>query len=110
MNVIPLDDRIIVRLTDVAGERERQRATGDHSVDEVVRGTVIAAGTGRLDRHGQSVPLGINAGDTILFHRHRGQEMMLGGLQYWIVKADDIVKIEVRAVAILRGDTGAPRA
>jgi chaperonin GroES len=110
MTVIPLDDRVIVRLTDVVGEHERQRVTGDDSVDGVVRGTVIAAGTGRLDRHGQSVPLAINSGDTILFHRHRGQELMLGGIQCWIVKADDIVRIEARAVAILRGDTGAPRA
>jgi chaperonin GroES len=106
MTVIPLEDRIIVRLAD----HDSQHVSVEHSPDTVVRGVVIAAGTGRLDSQGQNVPLGIKAGDTILFGRDLGKEMTVGGIQYWIIKADDIVKIEARGtITILRGDKAAPR-
>lgn len=72
-----------------------------------MRGTVIAVGTGALDGKGRSIPLAVQAGDTILFRRHLEGEVTFGGIQYWIMKADDILKIEVRAVAVvLYGDRG----
>jgi chaperonin GroES len=94
--IIPLGDRIIVRLV--------HAATQAAAADENVRGVVIAAGAGRPDRHGQIVPLAIAAGDTVLFGRHRGREITFGGMHCWILNADDIVKVEARGtINPLRG-------
>ncbi len=65
-----------------------------------MRGMVIAAGMGAPDGDGQSVPLAVQAGDTVLFGRHLGCAVTFGGIQYWMMKAADIVKIEVRAITV----------
>ena len=101
MTVIPLDDRIIVRPVAAPHEYGWTNATVATADDTPMRGTVIAVGTGALDGRGQNVPPAVQAGDTILFGRHLGSEVTFGGIQYWIMKADDIVKIEVRAVVVL---------
>jgi chaperonin GroES len=100
MTVIPLDDRILVRPAEALSENGRPDTTVDHIDDRPIRGTVIAAGTGTLDGAGQITPLTVQAGDTILFPRYLGCEVTFGGLQYWILKADDILNIEVRAVTV----------
>jgi chaperonin GroES len=108
--VIPLGDRIIVRLVDAVCQPETARSSAEARADETVRGVVIAAGAGCLDHQGQSAPLAIAAGDTILFGRHLGREITFGGMQCWILKADDVVKVEARAaMPLLRGETGTRR-
>jgi len=104
MNVIPLDDRILVRPSDAVLGYEQRNATVGPTAEEPMRGVVIAAGTGALDDEGRTIPLAVQAGDTILFGRHRGSEVMFGGIQYWMMKADDIVKIEARAITVVLYD------
>jgi co-chaperonin GroES (HSP10) len=96
MHVIPLDDRILVRPLHAVGDHGRMH----------MRGTVIAVGTGaHVGAPGAAPP--VQAGDTILFGSHLGCEVRFGDTQYWIIKADDILKIEVRAVAVaLKGGKG----
>jgi chaperonin GroES len=109
MTVIPLGDRVIVRLVHAASQSETARTSAAPSADEAVRGIVIAAGAGGLDRHGHSVPLTIAAGDTILFCRHLGQAITFGGLDCWILKADDIEQVEARMAMPLLGGKPGPR-
>jgi chaperonin GroES len=100
MNVIPLDDRILVRPSETITEHGRRNVTDDATGERQMRGMVIAAGMGAPNGEGQSVPLAVQAGDTVLFGRHLGCEVTFGGSQYWMIKADDIVKIEVRAITV----------
>jgi chaperonin GroES len=104
MNVIPLYDRILVRPADTATRYVREDATVEPGGEEPIRGTVIAAGTGALDGDGQAVPLAVHAGDTVLFGRHLGCEVTFGGVQYWMLKAEDIVRIEARAITVVLAD------
>ena len=100
MTVIPLDDRILVRPAEALRENEQPGTTVGHIDERPIRGTVIAAGTGTLDDAGQITPLNVQAGDTILFARYLGCEVTFGGIRYWMVKADDILQIEVQAVTV----------
>lgn len=104
MNVIPLYDRILVRPTQTSIGYTRGDATVEPGREEPVRGTVIAAGTGALDGDGQTVPLAVQAGDTVLFGRHLSCEVRFGGIQYWMLKAEDIVKIEAKAIMVVLAD------
>jgi chaperonin GroES len=99
MNVIPLHDRILVRIAEAVGDRRRANILVDASEGRSVLGMVIAAGTGSVNDQGQTVPLPVKAGDTILFGRHLAQEVSFGGTAYWIMKADAIVSIELKAPA-----------
>jgi len=52
---------------------------------------VIAAGNGRVNDEGERVPLDVKAGDTILFGKYSGQEIKLDGVEYLIMKEDDVL-------------------
>ncbi len=105
MTVIPLDDRIIVRPSEAVSARDRPDIPSDPTEDRPIRGTVIAAGTGTLNGRGEAVPLAVQAGDTVLFGKHLGCMVTFGDGRYWLMKAEDILKIEARpAAVVLYGD------
>lgn len=107
MHVIPLDDRILVRPFHDVSDPGRMNTAFEPTNNGRMRGRVIAVGTWALVGKGQLAALAVEAGDTILFGRHLGCEVAFGGMQYWIIKVDDILKIEVRAVTVaLYGDKG----
>jgi chaperonin GroES len=101
MTVIPLDDRILVRPTEALREYGLTDTAVNHPDDRLVRGTVIAAGTGTLDGPSQNKPPAVQAGDTILFARHLACEVTFGGVRYWMMKASDVANIEARAVTVV---------
>jgi chaperonin GroES len=93
MNLRPLHDRIIVhRLTE--GE---QRVGGiiipDSAKEKPQQGTITAAGNGKTNKNGKRVPLGVKAGDRILFGKYSGQEITLDGSEYFIMKEDDVLAV-----------------
>jgi chaperonin GroES len=100
MNIIPLGDRIIVRrLAPDSGPRQTN-GTSDPARDRPERGVVIAVGSGTPGRDGTEIPLAVTAGDTIVFGRHAAEEITVGGVQYWILKADQVLTIEVSAAPL----------
>lgn len=95
--IIPLENRIIVRLAQTVSLAAATLGDADQPAAVAVRGLVIAAGAGRVNDRGQHVPLAIAAGDIILFEKHLGREITFSGIQCWVLDADDILKIEASA-------------
>jgi co-chaperonin GroES (HSP10) len=93
VNIIPLDDRIIVRR--VASDTARNHVSAA-MLETPEWGVVIAVGTGAHGCAG-TTPRAIAAGDTISFCRDAAQEITLGGAQYWIMRAEQVLAIEIRA-------------
>jgi co-chaperonin GroES (HSP10) len=93
VNIIPLDDRIIVRR--VASDTARTPASAA-MLDMPEWGVVIAVGTGTQGCDG-TTPRMIAAGDTISFCRDAAQEITLAGAQYWVLKAEQVLAIEISA-------------
>ena len=91
MNVRPLHDRIIVQRL----EENEQHIGGiiipDSAKEKPQRGTVIAAGNGKVSDDGNRVKLDVKAGDTILFGKYSGQEIKLDGVEYLIMKEDEVL-------------------
>ena len=92
MHVRPLHDRILVQRLD---EGEQQSGGGiiipDSAKEKPQRGTVIAAGDGKVTDDGDRVKLDVKPGDTILFGKYAGQEIKLDGVEYLIMKEDDVL-------------------
>ena len=42
------------------------------------------------------MPLDVKAGDTILFGKYSGQEIKLDGVEYLIMKEDDVLAVQER--------------
>ena len=100
MNIIPLGDRILVRRAASQAVVREANALSDAVPDASARGVVVAAGTGRCGHDGRDIPLDIKAGDTIVFALDAARELTVGGLQYWIMQADEVLIVEGRAAPL----------
>lgn len=103
MNIIPLGDRILVRRAPPDILAADATALADSAPEMSQRGVVVAVGSGSRGGDGVDIPLAITAGDTIVFGRHSAQEITLGGVQYWIMKADEVLIVEVSAPPLWSG-------
>jgi chaperonin GroES len=91
MNVRPLHDRILVQRLDEGEQHVGGIIIPDSAREKPQRGTVIAAGNGRVNDEGERVALDVKAGDLILFGKYSGQEIKLDGVDYLIMKEDDVL-------------------
>jgi chaperonin GroES len=93
MKLRPLHDRVIVKRL----EEERKSAGGivipDTAAEKPSMGEVVAVGPGTTDDNGKLIPIGVKAGDKILFGKYSGQEFKLEGADYLHMREDDIIGI-----------------
>ena len=105
MHVRPLHDRILVQRIEEGEQNIGGIIIPDSAKEKPQRGTVIAAGNGRHTAGGTRIALELKTGDAILFGKFAGQEVKLDGVDYLIMKEDDVL------AALGAGPThGAPRA
>ena len=92
-----LHDRIIVqRLED--SQRTGAIVIPDSAKEKPQHGKVLAAGLGKPGDDGTRQPLDVKAGDTILFGKYAGQEVSVDGVEYLIMKEDDVLAIQKRSL------------
>ena len=99
MKFRPLHDRVVVRRID---EDERTRGgiiIPDTAKEKPQQGEVVATGPGARDEKGELVPLGVKAGDKVLFGKWSGTEVKLDGEELLIMKESDILGVLEGAVA-----------
>jgi chaperonin GroES len=94
MNIRPLQDRIIVERV----EEETKTAGGIIIPDTVSKekpqeGKVIAAGKGKVTPEGKVLPLDVKVGDLVLFGKYAGSEIKVDGVEYLIMREDDILGV-----------------
>ena len=94
MNVRPLHDRILVKRIEESAHRAGTIIIPDSAKEKPQHGTVIAAGHGKSNDDGKRVALDVKAGDTILFGKYSGQEIKLDGVEYLIMKEEEVLAIE----------------
>ncbi len=100
MNVRPLHDRLLIERV-----AEQEQTAGDLYIpdtakDKPTRGTVLAVGPGTRDEDGNRVPLDVAPGDTVLFGKFAGTEIVLDGQERVILREDEVL-------AVLERDSGA---
>ncbi|MCM3879453.1 MAG: co-chaperone GroES [Vicinamibacterales bacterium] len=93
MNVRPLHDRIIVQRLEESEQRSGAIIIPDSAREKPQQGKVLAAGLGKSNDEGKRIPLEVKAGDLILFGKYSGQEIKLEGIEYLIMKEDDVLAI-----------------
>ena len=94
MNIRPLQDRIIVERV----EEETTTAGGIIIPDTVSKekpqeGKVVAAGNGKVTPEGKVLPLDVKVGDLVLFGKYAGSEIKVDGVEYLIMREDDILGV-----------------
>ena len=93
MRVRPLHDRIIVQRLDEGEQKVGGIIIPDAHKERPQRGTVIAAGDGKVKADGTRQALDVKAGDTVLFGKYAGQEIKIDGGEYLIMREDEVLGV-----------------
>ncbi|HEN21271.1 MAG TPA: co-chaperone GroES [Desulfobacteraceae bacterium] len=93
MNIRPLNDRVIVLRI-----KEEEKTSGgiiipDTAKEKPQEGKIIAAGIGKLNEKGERIPLEVKKDDHVLFGKYAGNEIKVDGVEYLIMREDDILGI-----------------
>jgi len=93
MNLRPLQDRIIVKRL----EEETMTAGGlyipDTAKEKPQKGEIIAVGKGKVTEDGKVLPIDVKVGDKVLFGKYAGTEIKIDGVDYLIMREDDILGV-----------------
>jgi len=92
MNLQPLDDRIVVR----PSEAEEKTASGlvipDTAKEKPQQGEVLAVGPGRrAESTGEVIPLDVSVGDTVVYSKYGGTEIIVEGEDLLILTGRDVL-------------------
>jgi chaperonin GroES len=92
MKLRPLGDRVIVK----PSEGEEKTASGlvipDTAKEKPQEGKVMAVGPGRVE-DGKTVPMDVKEGDTIIYSKYGGTEVVHEGEDYLILSERDILAV-----------------
>lgn len=88
----PLHDRVIVKRIEEEEKTKGGLIIPDTAKEKPQEGRVVAVGPGKQD-DGKVVPMGVKAGDKILFGKYSGTEIKLDGEEHLIMKEDDILGV-----------------
>lgn len=90
----PLGDRIIIEPSE---DDDATSAGGiiipDTAKEKPQKGKVVAAGSGRVNDDGKTIPLSVKNGDEVVYSKYAGTEYSEGGKEYLIVRESDILAI-----------------
>ncbi|GAA4921726.1 co-chaperone GroES [Nesterenkonia massiliensis] len=95
VSIKPLEDRIVVRPL----EAEQTTASGlvipDTAKEKPQEGKVVAVGPGRVSDKGERLPVDVAEGDVVIYSKFGGTEVKVGGEEYLVLNARDVLaKVE----------------
>jgi len=93
MKVRPLQDRLIVKRLEEEEKTKGGIIIPDAAKEKPMQGEVIAVGKGKVTDDGKALPLDVKAGDRILFGKYAGTEIKLDGMEYLIMREDDVLGV-----------------
>jgi chaperonin GroES len=93
MNIRPLYDRVVVKRIDEQETTRNGIIIPDSAKEKPQEGEVMAVGRGKRLENGELVALDVKAGDRILFGKYSGSETKLDGVEYIIMREDDVLGI-----------------
>jgi|SRR6516165_1770005 chaperonin GroES len=91
----PLHDRVVVRRLEAEEKTKGGIIIPDTVKEKPQEGEVVAVGPGGRDENGKLVPIGVKAGDRVLFGKWSGTEVKLDGEELLIMKESDIMGVVV---------------
>ena len=93
MNIRPLNDRILV----LRVEKEEKTRGGivipDTAKEKPQEGKVVAVGPGKVNEKGERIPPDVKENDRVLFGKYAGNEIKVEGIEYSIMREDDILGV-----------------
>ena len=89
----PLHDRVVVRRIEADEKTKGGIIIPDTAREKPSEGEIIAVGPGGRDENGKLTPMGVKAGDRVLFGKWSGTEVKIDGEDLLIMKESDIMGV-----------------
>src|SRR4051812_25104615 len=93
MKIKPLFDRVLVTRVEEENKTKGGIIIPDTAKERPMEGKVVAVGQGKVADDGRVTPLGVKAGDRVLFGKYAGTEIKIEGEDHLILREDDILGI-----------------
>lgn len=93
MKIRPLSDRIVVTRSQEEEKTKGGIIIPDSAKEKPLEGLVVAVGSGKVLKNGKVVPMGVKAGDKILFGKYSGTEVKVDGNDHVILREDDVLAV-----------------
>jgi chaperonin GroES len=93
MKARPLHDRILVQRVEETEQKVGGIIIPDTAKEKPQQGKVIAVGSGKIKDDGTRIPMDVKPGDLILFGKYSGQEIKLDGVEYLIVREEEVLGV-----------------
>lgn len=92
MNIKPLGDRVVVKVTEVVEQKTKSGLfVPDTAKEKPQEAEVMAVGPGPLNEKGERVAMDVVAGDKIIFSKYGGMEIKIDGETLLILSERDIL-------------------
>jgi len=93
MNVVPLNDKILVKRLEAEGKTAGGILLPDSAREKPKQGEVLAVGQGKYLEGGKRAPFQIKVGDRVLFTSYGGTEITVDGQELLIMTEDDVLAV-----------------
>ncbi len=93
MKIKPLQDRVIVKRLEEDEMSKGGIIIPDSAKESPAEGEIMAAGPGKKDENGKVAPLEVKKGDKVVFSKYAGTEIKVDGVEYLIMREEDILGI-----------------
>lgn len=93
MSLRPLSDRILVERVEEDKKTKGGIIIPDTAKEKPAQGKIVATGNGRLGEDGKLLPMDVKVGDTVLFSKYGGTEVKIDGIDYLIMRQDDVLGV-----------------
>ncbi len=93
MKIRPLQDRVLVERVAAEEKSAGGIIIPDSAKEKPQEGKVVAVGSGKRKEDGSLIPMDVKKGDRILFSKYAGNDVTLDGVEYAIMREDDILGV-----------------
>ena len=93
MNILPLNDRIIIKRY-----KEEEKTTGgilipDSAKEKANKGEVISVGPGKILDNGNMQKVSVKPGDKVIFTKYSGNDIKINNEELLVLREEDIIGI-----------------
>ena len=93
MKLRPLHDRVIIKRLEAETKSAGGIVIPDSATEKPIRGEVVAVGSGKILEDGKVRPVGVKAGEKVLFGKYSGTEVKVDGEELLVMREEDLVAV-----------------
>ena len=89
----PLGDKILVEVLEAEERTKGGIILPDTAKEEKTEGKVVSVGAGKVLDSGKVQPLEVKSGDRVIFGKYSGDEILIDGKKYKIIKENEVLAV-----------------